>query len=149
MTNTYCYIFTVIHFGIYIDIHIAFMTPNFKAHHSLILHNKSNIDTSDKHLLLNIYSNKFWHIYRSIYIDISGLFISDKHLLLNIYSNKLSHVDRLFMLLFFFFCVGLCVLVWTNDMFRMQSHDIKQPITVWCKICDGVVGGKVGGMALV
>ena len=22
------------------------------------------------------------------------------------------------------------VLVWTNDMFRMQSHDINQPITV-------------------
>ena len=24
-------------------------------------------------------------------------------------------------------------------MFRIQSHDINQPITVWCKICDIVV----------
>jgi len=29
----------------------------------------------------------------------------------------------------------------------MESHDINQPITVWCKICDGVgvvVVGVVG-----
>ena len=42
-----------------------------------------------------------------------------------------------------------CVLVWTNDMFRMQSHDINQPITVWCKICDGIGGVVVVGTALV
>ena len=39
--------------------------------------------------------------------------------------------------------VEKCVALWTNDMFRMQSHDINQPIRVWCKICDIVVGGVV------
>ena len=35
-------------------------------------------------------------------------------------------------------------------MFRMQSHDINQPITVWCKICDViVVGGVVVGGVVV
>ena len=36
-------------------------------------------------------------------------------------------------------------------MFKMQSHDINQPITVCCKICDIVVGvvGVVVGTALV
>ena len=45
------------------------------------------------------------------------------------------------------------MVVWTNDMFRMQSHDINQPITVLCKICDivvvVVVGGGGGGTASV
>ena len=30
---------------------------------------------------------------------------------------------------------------------RVHSHDINQPITAWCKICDG--GGEEGGMASV
>ena len=41
------------------------------------------------------------------------------------------------------------VVVWTNDMFRMQSHKINQPITVRCKICNigvGVVVGEVVGV---
>ena len=45
-----------------------------------------------------------------------------------------------------------CVVVWTNDMFRMQSHDINQPITVICKICDVVVVVVVvvvGGVVVV
>ena len=40
--------------------------------------------------------------------------------------------------------------VWTNDMFRMKSHDINQPITVICKICDVVVVvGVIGGVVVV
>ena len=34
-------------------------------------------------------------------------------------------------------------------MFTMQSHDVNQPITVICKICDIVVGGVVVGTASV
>ena len=37
--------------------------------------------------------------------------------------------------------------LWTNDRFRMESHDINQPIIVICKICDAVV--VVGVVVLV
>ena len=39
--------------------------------------------------------------------------------------------------------------VWNNDMFRMQSHGINQPITVWCKICYVVVVVVVWGVVVV
>ena len=32
-----------------------------------------------------------------------------------------------------------CAALWTNDIFRIESHDINQPITVICNICDIVV----------